>query len=115
MLQPEVNVPESTISSFIRSQDQVESQHKITLDQRISNVLPFRDQRSADAVLKDLSELSKKSESDLRPVFTSRKIIDDIKVVETKPPLINQHCVVYTDYVEYISRLPKRRTQTASN
>ena len=32
---------------------------------------------------------------DLRPVFTSRKIIDDIKGVEAKPPLSNQHCAVY--------------------
>ena len=45
-------------------------------------------------------------------MFTSRKINDDIKVVETKPPLSNQHCVVYkfpcdlcdTDYVGYTSR-----------
>ena len=42
-------------------------------------------------------------------MFASRKIIDDIKAVETKPPLINQHCIVYkftcdlcdTDYVGY--------------
>ena len=46
-------------------------------------------------------------------MFTSRKIIDDIKDVEVKPLLINQHCVVYkfscdlcdTDYVGYTSRL----------
>ena len=34
-----------------------------------------------------LSELS----IDLYPVFTSGKIIDDIKDVVAKPPLINQH------------------------
>mgnify|MGYP007058667972 CR=1 FL=1 len=37
----------------------------------------------------DLIELSKKFGSDLRPLFTSRKIIGDIKVVEAKPLLIN--------------------------
>ena len=103
---------ESTISSFIRSQDQAEPQPEILLDQPIRIVLPFKDERSADAVRKDLSELSKKIESDLRLVFTSRKGIDDIKVVKAKPPLINQHCVVYkfscdlfdTDYVGYTSR-----------
>ena len=103
---------ESTISSFIRSQDQAEPQHEIPLDQPIRIVLPFKDQRSADAVRKDLSELSKKIGSNLRPAITSRKIIDDIKVMEAKPPLINQHCVVYkfscdlcdTDYVGYTSR-----------
>ena len=57
-------------------------------------------------------ELSKKMGRDLRPVFTSRKIINVIKGVEAKPPLINQHCLVYkfscdlcdTDYVGYTSR-----------
>ena len=68
--------------------------------------------KPADTLQKDLSELSKKIGSDLHPVFTSRKMIDDIKVVEAKPPLINQHCVVYkfscdlcdTDYIGYTSR-----------
>ena len=103
---------ESTINRFVRSQDQPEPQHQFPQDQPIRIVLPFKDQRSADAVRKDLSELSKKIGSDLHPVFTSRKIIDDIKGVEVKPPLINQHCVVYkfscdlcdTDYVGYTSR-----------
>ena len=67
-------------------------------------VLPLKDQRSADAVRKDLSELSKKIGSDLRPVFTGRKIIDYIKGVEAKPLLINQHCVVYKLLVGYTSR-----------
>ena len=103
---------ESTISNFIHSQDQAEPQPEILLDQPIRIVLPFKDQRSSDAVRNDLSELSKKIGSDLRLVFTSRTIIDDIKVVEAKPPLINQHCVVHkfscnlcnTDYVGYTSR-----------
>ena len=93
-------------------EDQAEPQDQFPLDQPIRIVLPFKDQRSADAVRKDLSELGKKIGSDLCPVFTSRKIIDDIKGVEVKPPLINQHCVVYkfscdlcdTDYVGYTSR-----------
>ena len=49
-------------------------------------------------------------------VFTSKKIADDIRVAEAKPPLINQQCVVYefkcdlcsllcdADYVGYIRR-----------
>ena len=77
------------------SRDQAEPQHQIPLDQLIRIVLPFKDQRCADAVRKYLSELNKKIGSDLRPAFTSRKIIDDIKGVEAKPPLSNQHCAVY--------------------
>ena len=45
-------------------------------------------------------------------MLTSKKIADDIKVTEAKPPLINQHCVVYNfkcdlcdaDYVGYTCR-----------
>ena len=51
---------ESTISSFIRSQDQAEPEPEILLDKPNRIVLPFKDQRSTDAVRKDLSELSKK-------------------------------------------------------
>ena len=58
-------------------------------------ILPFKDQRSADVVRRQVSDLGKKINSDLRPVFTSKKIADDIKVAEAKPPLINQQCVVY--------------------
>ena len=60
---------ESTMSSFIRSQDQAKPQPKILLDQPIGIDLPFKDQRSADAVRKDLIELSKKIGSDLRQTF----------------------------------------------
>ena len=75
-------------------------------------ILPFKDQRSADVVRRQLSDLGKKINSDICPVFTSKKIADDIRVAEAKPPLINQQCVVYkfkcdlcdTDYVGYTRR-----------
>ena len=49
---------------------------------------------------------------DLRSVFVSKKIADDIKVAEAKPPLKNQQCVVFklkfdlcdADYVGYTCR-----------
>ena len=46
-------------------------------------------------VKKHLSDLSNKIDHDLQPVFSSRKLSDDLKVQEPKPPLINQQCVVY--------------------
>ena len=75
-------------------------------------ILPFKDQRSADIVRRQLSDLGKKINSDIRPVFTSKKIADDIRVAEAKPPLTNQQCVVYkfkcdlcdADYVGYTRR-----------
>ena len=73
-------------------------------------VLPFKDQRSTDIVKKHLSDLSNKI--DYIPIFKSRKLGDDLKVQEPKPPVINQQCVVYSfvgdlcdaDYVGYTSR-----------
>jgi len=58
-------------------------------------VLPFKDQNSADAVKKQLSDLSNKIDHTLQPVFKSRKICEDLKMREPKPPIINQQCVVY--------------------
>ncbi len=58
-------------------------------------VLPFKDQTSADGVKKQLSDLSKKIDHTLQLVFKSRKICEDLKMREPKPPLINQQSVVY--------------------
>ena len=58
-------------------------------------VLPFKDQKSADAVKKQLSDLSNKIDHTLQPVFKSRKICEDLKMCEPKPPIISQQCVVY--------------------
>ena len=44
---------------------------------------------------RQLSDLTKKINSNLRPVFTSKRIADEIKVTESKPPLINEQCVVF--------------------
>ena len=84
----------STINRFTESQDQ-EQELDIQLNKPIRIILPFKDQRSADLVRRQLSDLAKKINSDLRPVFTSKKVADEIKVTEPKPPLINEQCVVY--------------------
>ena len=102
----------STLAHFVTSvtsrdtlpTPQTENIHRI--------VLPFKDQRSADIVKKHLSDLSNKIHHILQPFFSSRKLGDDRKVQEPKPPLINQQCVVYhfvcdlcdADYVGYTSR-----------
>ena len=75
-------------------------------------VLPFKDQKSADAVKKQLSDLSYKIDHTLQPVFKSRKICEDLKMCERKPSIISQQCVVYNnkcdlcgaEYVGYTSR-----------
>ena len=50
---------------------------------------------SANSVRRQLGDLSRKINVDISPVYTSRKIKDEIKVRENKPPLVNQQCVVY--------------------
>ena len=53
-------------------------------------ILPFKDQKSADEVKKQLSHLSNKIGHILQPVFASQKIDNDFNMIEPKPPLINQ-------------------------
>ena len=101
----------STITRFIESRNQ-QQVRDVQRNAPVRIILPFKDQRSADIVRRQLSDLGKKINSDIRPVFTSKKIADDIRVAEAKPPLTNQQCVVYkfkcdlcdADYVGYTRR-----------
>ena len=73
--------------------------------------LPFKDQKSADNVKKQLANLSNVI-GKIQPVYTSRKIGKDLTVSEVKPPLVNKQNVVYkfeydlcdADYIGYTSR-----------
>jgi len=74
--------------------------------------LPFKDQRSADTVNRQMNDLSNKIGVQLQPVFTSRKLEQVLMPKERKPTIINQHCVVYkfkcglcdADYVGFTTR-----------
>ena len=59
-------------------------------------ILPFKDQISADIARKQLKDLSLKVHTTIQPVFVSRKIEREFNVKETKPPVVNQQCVVYS-------------------
>ena len=59
-------------------------------------ILPFKDQTSANAVRRQMRDLSHKIGTTLQPVFTSRKLEQDLKPREIKPPIVNQQCVVYS-------------------
>ena len=65
------------------------------IDSPVLIILHFKDQKSADSVRKQLNDLEKKTSHVIQPVFTSKKISEDLKVTETKPSLVNQQCVVY--------------------
>ena len=88
-------------------------------------VLPFKDQRSADLTRRQLKSLSNRIGVALQPVYRSNKIGDALRVREDKPPIVNQHCVVYyfqcvlcdTDYVGYTKwhlhqRIEEHRSST---
>jgi hypothetical protein len=74
--------------------------------------LPFQDQKSSDIVRRQLAGLGSVIGRALEPVFKSRKIKEEVKVHEMKPPIVNQQRVVYrykcdlcdADYVGYTSR-----------
>ena len=88
----------STIRSFVDSQvcdQQQPLSPSQETDDTIRVVLPFKDQISADIVKKQLKDLSLKVHTTIQPVFVSRKIEQELNVKETKPPIVNQQCVVY--------------------
>ena len=76
-------------------QDSVLEQNPPREEQPISIVLPCKDQTSTNWVRKQWSELGKKMGRHLRSVYISRKIGDDLKRREKKPPMFSQQCVVY--------------------
>ena len=57
--------------------------------------LPFKDQPSADLEHKQLKDLSQKIDTVIQPIFLSNKIQQELKIQQRKPPIVNQHCVVY--------------------
>ena len=58
-------------------------------------VLPFKDQTSANFVKGQLRDLSLKVNTNIQPVFVSRKIDQELNVKEAKPSIVNEQCVVY--------------------
>ena len=74
--------------------------------------LPFKDQEAANAVRKQLRDLSHKIGPTLQPVFVSKTLGQHLKPKEIKPSIVNKQCVVYhfscdlcdADYVGYTAR-----------
>ncbi|KAL9976655.1 hypothetical protein ACROYT_G013978 [Oculina patagonica] len=102
---------DSVLNSFHSSQDQNES-CIAPADSPVRITLPFKDQKSADYVRRELCDLGKKIDREITPVFTSKKISEELKFTETKPSLVNQQSVVYeykcnscdANYIGYTSR-----------
>ena len=58
-------------------------------------LLPFKDQRLANRVLKGINSLGSKVDVHEKPVFTSKKLSQTKSVKEKKPPIVNTQCVIY--------------------
>ena len=73
--------------------------------------MPFKDQTGANAVKKQMGDLSQKVGIDLKPVFRSRKSEDHLRHKEVKPSIVNRQCVYFfqcdlcgAGYVRYTAR-----------
>jgi len=85
--------------------------------------LPFKDQTSANAVRRQMRDLNHKIGTTLQPVFISKKLEQDLKPKEIKPPIISQQCMVYlfscdlcdADYVGYTARHLHQRVAEHKN
>ena len=75
-------------------------------------VLPFKDLIAANAVRRQLRNLSRKICVTLQTIFVSKPLEQDLKPKEIKPSIVNRQCVVYkfacdlcdADYVGYTAR-----------
>ena len=104
---------DNIIKKFTDQQRGHPAAEEINIKENIVRViLPFKDQKSADSVRRQLRNLGKIIGRKIQPIYTSRKIAADFPVLESKPPLVNQQCVVYyfkcdlcdADYVGYTCR-----------
>ncbi|XP_068720446.1 uncharacterized protein [Montipora capricornis] len=87
--------PEKLIDSAINRIQHPPDPVQPPSDSPVRITLPFKDQKSADVVRRQLGDLGTKINQQLQPVFTSKKIINHLRVTEEEPPLINQQSVVY--------------------
>ena len=88
----------STITRFIAikaTKQPVPSPMENNSPEPVRVVLPFKDQTSADILRTQLSDLSQKINTPIRPVFVSHKIEQDLELREVMPPVVNQQCLVY--------------------
>ena len=64
-------------------------------DDAIRIVIPYKDQDAAVSVKRQLRDLSIKVQKTIQPVFTSRKLKQDLSLREPNPNIVTQQCVVY--------------------
>jgi len=92
--------------------DQVQKNNAMSEGNIVRVILPFKDQRSADFVRKQLKDLGNNIGNPIQTVFTSPKFGEQLQIQERKPPVVSRQCVVYQfncdlcdkDYIGYTAR-----------
>ncbi|XP_068712836.1 uncharacterized protein [Montipora foliosa] len=108
-----VNLINSSINEFLHNIDNISAPDEAS--DGTSNIvvpLPFKDQKSAYSVKREMQNLNAKIGVQIKPVFQSKKISQALSLKEKKPPIVNNQCMVYkiqcdlcdTDYVGYTTR-----------
>ena len=107
------SVINSAINKFLRNIDNIDAAKNTGDDSPTIMVpLPFKDQRSANSVKKQMQILSANIGVQIKPIFQTKKIGQILALKEKKPPIVNNQCVVYkfecdlcdADYVGYTAR-----------
>ena len=85
---------------------------KTKSDETLRVSIPFKDQVSVNIAKRQMRDLNSKIGIDVQPVYTSKKLEQDLKLKEIKPRIVNQHSVVYcfkcdlcdSNYIGYTTR-----------
>ena len=108
-----INLINSAINKFLRNIGNIDAAKNTSDDSpTIMIPLPFKDQRSANSVKKQMQILSANIGVQIKPVFQTKKIGQILALKEKKPPIVNNQCVVYkfecdlcdADYVGYTAQ-----------
>ena len=90
------NLINSSINEFLHNIDNISAPDEAS--DGTSNIvvpLPFKDQKSANSVKREMQNLSTKIGVQIKPFFQSKKIGQVLSPKEKKPPIVNNQCVVY--------------------
>ena len=88
-----VNSINSSIKEFLHNIENISAPDEAS--DGTSNIvepLPFKDQKSANSVKREMQNLSAKIRVQIKPVFQSKKISQVLSPKEKKPPIVNKQC-----------------------
>ena len=108
-----INLINSAINKFLHNIDNIDA-IKNTRDDNPTIMAPltFKDQQSANSVKRQMQILSANIGVQIKPVFQTKKIGQVLALIEKKPPVVSNQCVVQkfecdlcdADYIGYTTR-----------